>query len=106
MRHGLFALATAAALALAAPAFAQLGTSVGEGFAGYVNPSQPDAGPDGAGLPKSYMKKVTDLSFKVLEQRREDGGRLTPEHLAMLQRQFDRLNHSYGLRSSLRLSGA
>ena len=105
MRVCTIALATAAALALAAPAFAQVGTSVGDGFAGYVNPSQPDAGPDSSSLPKSYMKKVTDLSYKVMEQRREDGGKLTPEHLASMQREFDRLNHQYGIRSSVRLAG-
>jgi hypothetical protein len=104
MRIYTLALATGAALALASPAFAQMGLSVPMGPGGAV-PSQNQYQylPNDHSLPQSYVKKVTALSYRTLELRAEDGGKLTPEHRASLQHELDQLKREFRVTSSLRI---
>ena len=46
-----------------------------------------------------YEMRLIALKKKVDRQTREDGGQLTPEHQAGLQKQFDDLNSEFGLAS-------
>jgi hypothetical protein len=104
MRIYILALATGAALALASPAFAQMGLSAATGPGGAV-PSQNQYQylPNDHSLPQSYVKQVTALSYRTVELRAEDGGKLTPEHLASLQRELNQLKRQYHVTSSLRI---
>ncbi len=103
MRTQILILMSAAALALAAPAFAQgsvagggqLGPGMGTNNSQYLQEDR--------GLPQAYVKQVTALSFRALELRAEDGGRLTSEHRTSLQRELDRLKREYRVRSDLRV---
>jgi hypothetical protein len=104
MRTHIPALATGAALALAAPAHAQMGPMSPMGPGGTV-PSQNQYQylPNDHSLPQGFVKQVTALSYRTLELRAEDGGKLTPEHLASLQRELDQLKRQYHVTSSLRI---
>ena len=95
-------VATAAAQAAAAPASAQMltatgGTPSGEGQASAGSPS------GSLGLSKFYLQKVTALSYRIVEVRAQDGGTLTPEHLASLQHEFNRLNRQYDVKTPFRV---
>jgi hypothetical protein len=101
MRFATFTLVLAAGLAMAGVASAQMGGW--EGAQGYtitqdLDPARPAlrVGPPGA-----YLKRLTALSYKIVEQRAEDGGTLTPGHLTSLQRELSRLNRQYQVASSL-----
>jgi hypothetical protein len=103
MRIFVLVLATGAALMLAAPVFAQ---SSGPGAAQIG----PDSGTNNSqylqedrSLPQAYVKKVTALSYRTLELRAEDGGKLTPEHRASLQQELDQLKREYRVRTGLRI---
>ena len=104
MRICVLALATAAAVAAAAPAFAQLATAAC--IPSGMGSSSSDNSLSGPIVSKFYVKKVTALSYKILEARAEDGGKLTPEHLASLQQELDQLNRQYDIRTSLRVRAA
>jgi hypothetical protein len=105
MRICVLALAAGAVLALSAPAFAQVALSPlapmepGSEHMGRAAYAQEDQG-----VPKVYQKKITAFSYKVLEQKAEDGGKLTPDHAAGLQRELDRLNIQYGVRTKMRIN--
>jgi hypothetical protein len=104
MRICVLALAAAAALATAAPAFAQLATAacVPNGMGSSSSNNASGSSP----LSKTYLKKLTALSYKILEVRTEDGGKLAADHLASLQHELNRLNLQYDVRSSLRVRAA
>ena len=104
MRLATFTLILAAALATAAPALAQMMTAAP--IPNGMGSSTSDNSVSGPIVSKFYVKKVTALSYKILETRVEDGGQLTPEHLAGLQRELDQLNRQYGVRTSLRVRAA
>lgn len=63
-------------------------------------PPQESYGPQGSpadagrhlSLPDPYVRKLAFLKQKLEFTRAHDGGRLTPEHAAALQRELDRLN--------------
>jgi hypothetical protein len=103
MRICVLALAAGAALALPTPGFSQM--------AGYPGPQSFMDGsqnghqylPNDHALPQAYLKKVTALSYRTLELRAEDGGKLTPEHLASLQRELNALARQYRVRADFRI---
>jgi hypothetical protein len=101
MRTDLLAHASAGTLILAAPACAQM-APIGPG-SGMQNQYQ-DL-PDGNGLPPAYVKKITALSYRTLALRTEDGGKLTPEHLAGLQRELTHLKRKYRVVDDRRIKG-
>ena len=104
MRIRVLAFAGAVAIALATPAFAQMG--------GYPGPQSYMDGRQASSqynlndhaLPQAYVKKVTALSYRTLELRAEDGGTLTPEHLTTLQRELDGLKREYHVVAGLRIA--
>ena len=55
-------------------------------------------------LPPAYVKKLTALSYRTLELRAEDGGRLTSEHRATLQHELDDLKREYHVWPELRIA--
>ncbi len=50
------------------------------------------------------MKKVTALSYRTLEIKAEDGGRLSPEHAAALQNELTLLQRQYRIRADFRIN--
>jgi hypothetical protein len=90
-------LALAAGAALAAPAFAQMG------LGSMPSQNQHQYVPDDRSFPPAYMKQVTALSYRVLEIKAEDGGRLTAEHAVALQRELDALNREFHVRPPFRV---
>jgi hypothetical protein len=102
MRICVVVLAAGAALALTAPAFAQMGLSPQIG-PGSTNQNTYQYIPNDRSLPQGYVKKVTALSYKTLELRAEDGGKLTPEHLTSLQRELNALARQYRVRADFRI---
>jgi hypothetical protein len=98
MRNLVFTLAAGAAITLSGPAFAQM-ASIGPGSG--KNNSQ--YLPEDRSLPSAYVKKVTALSYRTLELRSEDGGKLTPEHRAELQQELNQLKHDYHVGIELRI---
>jgi hypothetical protein len=105
MRICLLALAAGAVLALSAPAFAQLPPSpLATMDPGSENMSRAAYPQEDQVVPKAYQKKIAAFSYKVLEQKAEDGGKLTPEHAANLQHELNRLNQQYGVRTKLRIN--
>jgi hypothetical protein len=103
MRIRTLALAAGSALALAAPAFAQMGNMAPMGPSS-VNQNRDQYLQEDRSLPQAYVKKVTALSYRTLEIKAEDGGRLTPEHAATLQRELDQLQRQYRVRADLRIN--
>jgi hypothetical protein len=104
MRICLLALAAGAVLALSAPAFAQGLSPMAPMEPGSEHMGKAAFPQEDQGVPKAYQKKITAFSYKVLEQKAEDGGKLTPEHAAALQHELDRLNQQYGVRTKLRVN--
>jgi hypothetical protein len=105
MRICVLALATCALLALSAPAFAQVALSpLAPMDPGSENMSRAAYPQEDQGAPKAYQKKITAFSYRVLEQKAEDGGKLTPQHAAALQHELDQLNQQYGVRTKLRIN--
>jgi hypothetical protein len=51
------------------------------------------------------VKKITALSYRTLALRTEDGGKLTPEHLARLQRELTHLKREYRVVDDRRIKG-
>jgi hypothetical protein len=102
MRIRVLALTAGAALALAAPAFAQMGLGAPLG-PGSINQNTYQYIPNDRSLPQGYVKKVTALSYKTLELRAEDGGKLTPEHLASLQRELNAITRQYRVWADFRI---
>jgi hypothetical protein len=47
-------------------------------------------------IPSPYVRKLAFLQNKLLVTTSKDGGRLTPEHAAALQRELDALNRQAG----------
>ncbi|THD68156.1 hypothetical protein [Phenylobacterium sp.] len=97
MRICVLALTAGAALALTTPAFAQMG------LGSIPSQNQYQYIPDELGFPPGYVKQVTALSYRVLETKAEDGGRLTPEHAASLQQELDALNREFHVRPPFRI---
>ena len=44
-----------------------------------------------------YVMKLANLRDRTIRTKAKDGGRLTPEHAAGLQRELDALNHQFGV---------
>jgi hypothetical protein len=104
MRLVTFTLILAAGLATAGAASAQMGGW--EGTQGYeIGHTDPDPfnNSNSPAPSRAYIKKLTALSYKIVEQRAEDGGTLTSQHLTSLQRELNWLNHQYEVGSSLRV---
>jgi hypothetical protein len=103
MRFATLNLVLVAGLAMAGAASAQIGGW--EGTQGYtitqnLDPAAPALQP---GPARAYLKKLTALSYKIVEQRAVDGGTLTLQHLTSLQRELNGLNRQYQVGSSLRV---
>ena len=101
MRTQVLALAAGAAVAFSGPALAQMGGMMPMGPGSGTNDAQYLQ--EDRSLPPAYVKQVTALSYRTLELRAEDGGKLTAEHRASLQRELDRLNREYRVRGDLRI---
>jgi hypothetical protein len=94
MRAWLFAVVAGAALAQAGGALAQVQNysemqpplPVAVAAGPVVDQKLPVKAPD------PYVRKLVFLRDRVLYLKAKDGGRLTPEHAAALQRQLDELN--------------
>jgi hypothetical protein len=102
MRKCVLALATAAALAAAAPAFAQMMTAAPQGFSApvpYDNGSYSFSDhPPVSSAQARYNAQVVALKAKMRQLTRVDGGQLSDEHKARLQGQLDELNRSFGIK--------
>lgn len=111
MRLATFSLILAAGFASAGGASAQMGAgtmgSMGQMGQGQMMSSQPSAsatfgaGDDGARFPTAqqrYAARIQALRQKMAKLTREDGGQLSDEHKAGLQRELDGLNKSFGIK--------
>jgi hypothetical protein len=94
MRLSVLALMSAAALAQAGGAQAQM--MMGQQPAQAHDQS---TGPIAAPLTKQdrYLIKLSALRDKTIRTKAKDGGRLTPEHAASLQHELDDLNRQFGV---------
>ncbi len=99
MRTFTVALLATAAMGLATTALAQ--QMVNE--PSHMQPAIPAPASGGFNAPGAPIASLTDpygfrmmiLKRKADRMTREDGGRLTPEHQAGLQKELDALNHAY-----------
>jgi hypothetical protein len=114
MRRGAFisilAAGAAAAAAAMAPcaASAQMMGQMGQmGMMGQMMTSQPPVnapfgtGEDGAVFPSTqqrYAAKIMALKEKMQRLTVQDGGQLSDEHRASLQRELDGVNKSFGIK--------
>jgi hypothetical protein len=44
-----------------------------------------------------YLMKLANLRDRTIRTKAKDGGQLTPDHAAGLQRELDALNHQFGV---------
>lgn len=105
MRTLVIAIAATAVLGLAPSALAQQSVN---------GPNQMPNIPQGSGgsfgmnvhddASQGYDLAVMMLKKKVERVTREDGGKLTSDHLASLQAELDGLNHRFGARPAQRAS--
>ncbi|MGZ6040103.1 MAG: hypothetical protein ACXWKR_15640 [Phenylobacterium sp.] len=98
-----FALIFAATLAVAVAAQAQMTGQMGQMGQGMMMGTQPSASPafDGARFPTTqerYAAKITALRQKMQKLTQQDGGQLSEEHRAALQRELDGVNKSFGIK--------
>lgn len=98
MRTLIPALAATAALAAATTASAQFAPST-------MQPPVPEAGggsyglnPHGDAWADNYDLAIMQLKKKKDRVTREDGGKLTPEHAAILQAELDKANLQFGVK--------
>ncbi len=103
MRDRLFILAAGATLVMAVPSFAQMASMNGPGSS-IDSASHSQNVPDDGRLPPDYVKKLTALSYKILAVRSQDGGKLSPQHLASLQHELSQLKREYRIGGGLRVS--
>ena len=101
MRTWLVVLIAGGALASAGGAFAQnvdnstysvmsAAPPTGQSYGVY---GQPQPGADlRAAIPDPYVRKLAFLKNKLMFLKAKDGGHLTPDHAAALQRELDALN--------------
>ena len=103
MRFATFTLILGAALATAAPAFAQLPTAAADAYTApvpYDNGSYSfsDHPPVVSRAQARYNAQVVALKAKMRQLTRQDGGQLSDDHKARLQNQLDELNRSFGIK--------
>ena len=97
------AIAGAAADAARAQMMNQMG-AMGQGMMMGTQPSASSAygaGVDGARFPTSqerYAAKIVALRQKMQKLTQQDGGQLSAEHKASLQRELDGVNRSFGIK--------
>ena len=83
------------AMTFTAGAWAQTGTPAG---VAYKYPNKVLQGLREHPEPRGYEGQVLALKARMERLARKDGGHLTAEHQASLQRDLDRLNRDYGMR--------
>ena len=92
------------ALAVAAGLLAQAGSAAAQGDTMMMTaPQMAQPHDQWIGQPplptrhERYLMKLASLRDKTLKTKAKDGGQLTPEHAAALQRELDQLNRQFGI---------
>jgi hypothetical protein len=95
MRFSLLALASAALLAQAGAACAQ-GDMMNQQMQAHGQPTLIQPAPT---KHDRYLMRLSSLREKTIraKAKAKDGGQLTPEHAAALQRELDELNKQFGV---------
>jgi hypothetical protein len=101
MRVRVLALTIAGVLAWAGAAAAQLSPGVAVNApdppqANYVGQSQGGPASEWSSRHQRYLMRLQSLREWLLRLKAKDGGNLSDEHAAILQRQLDKLNRIYG----------
>jgi hypothetical protein len=108
MRLAVLAVSLTAALSAGGGASAQMTGQMG--MMGQMGPMMTPpppvsaaygTGADGADFPSAqqrYAARIMALKAKMQRLTAQDGGRLTPEHQASLQRELDGVNKSFGIK--------
>jgi hypothetical protein len=107
MRLAILVPALASALALTGVASAQMMGQMGGGMMGGGMSPMPPAngsanwGAENAAFPTAqqrYVARIRALKSKMDKLTQQDGGQLSDEHRASLQRELDGVNKSFGIK--------